>query len=90
MAATLAKGTSIINNAAQEPEVSDLCYFLNKMGAKISGIGTSIITVEGVSKLNSIEYSVCSDPALLIMLVPLAKVAAIMTFSVAVTVTWSK
>ncbi|SSC09006.1 UDP-N-acetylglucosamine 1-carboxyvinyltransferase [bacterium endosymbiont of Bathymodiolus sp. 5 South] len=61
MAATLAKGTSIINNAAQEPEVSDLCYFLNKMGAKISGIGTSIITVEGVSKLNSIEYSVCSD-----------------------------
>jgi UDP-N-acetylglucosamine 1-carboxyvinyltransferase len=38
MAATLAKGTSIINNAAQEPEVSDLCYFLNKMGAKISGL----------------------------------------------------
>lgn len=61
MAATLAKGTTTINNAAQEPEVSDLCNCLNKMGAKITGIGTLIITIEGVEKLNGIQYSVCSD-----------------------------
>lgn len=61
MAATLAKGTTIINNAAQEPEISDLCHCLNKMGAKISGISTSIIIVESVSKLNGVKYSVCSD-----------------------------
>ena len=48
MAATLAQGTTTINNAAQEPEISDLCNCLNKMGAKISGIGTSTVTIEGV------------------------------------------
>ncbi|CAB9541581.1 UDP-N-acetylglucosamine 1-carboxyvinyltransferase (EC 2.5.1.7) [uncultured Gammaproteobacteria bacterium] len=61
MAATLAQGTTTINNAAQEPEISDLSYCLNKMGAKISGIGTSVIVVEGVKKLNGVQYSVCSD-----------------------------
>ncbi|KAA0446171.1 MAG: UDP-N-acetylglucosamine 1-carboxyvinyltransferase [Candidatus Thioglobus sp.] len=61
MAATLAKGTTTINNAAQEPEVSDLCHCLNKMGAKISGIGTLIITIEGVKKLHGTDYFVCSD-----------------------------
>ncbi|CAC9434878.1 UDP-N-acetylglucosamine 1-carboxyvinyltransferase (EC 2.5.1.7) [uncultured Gammaproteobacteria bacterium] len=61
MAATLAKGTTTINNAAQEPEVSDLCFYLNKMGAKISGIGTSIIIIEGVKNLEGVQYSVCSD-----------------------------
>ncbi len=61
MAATLAKDTTTISNAAQEPEISDLCHCLNKMGAKISGINTSNIIVKGVSKLNGVEYSVCSD-----------------------------
>lgn len=61
MAATLAKGTTTINNAAQEPEIADLCHCLNKMGAKISGIGTLIITIEGVEKLSGVQYSVCPD-----------------------------
>lgn len=61
MAATLAKGTTVINNAAQEPEVCDLCFFLNKMGAEISGIGTSILTIKGVKKLNGVDYTVCPD-----------------------------
>ncbi|HIG89352.1 MAG TPA: UDP-N-acetylglucosamine 1-carboxyvinyltransferase, partial [Candidatus Thioglobus sp.] len=61
MAATLAQGTTTINNAAQEPEISDLCTCLNKMGAKISGIGTSTVTIEGVKNLNGITYSVCPD-----------------------------
>ncbi len=53
MAATLAEGTTIIENAAKEPEVSDLAYFLNKMGAKISGIGTDILEIEGVDQLGT-------------------------------------
>ncbi|WXU00854.1 MAG: UDP-N-acetylglucosamine 1-carboxyvinyltransferase [Catillopecten margaritatus gill symbiont] len=61
MAATLAKGTTTISNAAQEPEVSDLCHCLNKMGAKITGIGTSVITIKGVKSLKGVQYSVCSD-----------------------------
>lgn len=61
MAATLAKGVTTINNAAQEPEVSDLCYCLNEMGAKITGIGTSVVTIEGVKKINSVTYAVCPD-----------------------------
>ncbi len=61
MAAVLAKGITTINNAAQEPEISDLCNCLNKMGAKISGIGSLIITIEGVEKLHGVQYSVCSD-----------------------------
>jgi len=63
MAATLAEGTTIIENAAKEPEVSDLAYFLNKMGAKISGIGTDILTVEGVEKLGvpNLHYDILPD-----------------------------
>ncbi|MDD5580832.1 MAG: UDP-N-acetylglucosamine 1-carboxyvinyltransferase [Methylobacter sp.] len=63
MAATLAEGITIIENAAREPEVSDLAYFLNKMGAKISGIGTDVLVIEGVEKLGekSIHYDILPD-----------------------------
>ena len=61
MAATLAKGTTTINNAAQEPEVTDLIHCLNKMGAKISGTNTSTLVIEGVDHLNSVNYSICPD-----------------------------
>jgi len=61
MAATLAKGTTTINNAAQEPEVTDLILCLKKMGAKISGENTSTIVVEGVDNLNGIDYAICPD-----------------------------
>ncbi|AEF99138.1 UDP-N-acetylglucosamine 1-carboxyvinyltransferase [Methylomonas methanica] len=63
MAATLAEGTTIIENAAKEPEVSDLAHFLNKMGAKITGIGTDILTVEGVDKLGvpNLHYNILPD-----------------------------
>lgn len=63
MAATLADGITIIENAAKEPEVNDLAYFLNKMGAKISGIGTDVLTIEGVDKLGveSVHYDVMPD-----------------------------
>ena len=61
MAATLAKGTTTINNAAQEPEVTDLIYCLKKMGAKITGENTSTLVIEGVDHLSGVEYSVCPD-----------------------------
>jgi len=61
MAATLAKGTTTINNAAQEPEVTDLILCLKKMGAKIIGENTSTIVVQGVDHLNGIDYSICPD-----------------------------
>lgn len=63
MAATLAEGVTIIENAAKEPEVSDLAHFLNKMGAKITGIGTDILTVEGVDKLGvpNLHYDILPD-----------------------------
>ena len=61
MAAVLAKGKTIINNAAQEPEVIDLCNFLNKMGAQISGIGTKVLEINGVEELKSTDYSVMND-----------------------------
>ena len=61
MAATLAEGTTILHNSAKEPEIYDLCTCLNRMGAKISGIGTSTLTIEGVKHLNGIQYSVCPD-----------------------------
>ncbi|MFN3234885.1 MAG: UDP-N-acetylglucosamine 1-carboxyvinyltransferase [Gammaproteobacteria bacterium] len=61
MAATLAEGTTIIRNAAREPEVYDLAQCLNKMGAKISGAGTATITIEGVDQLHGGEYHVISD-----------------------------
>ena len=61
MAATLAEGRTIINNAACEPEVTDLADFLNKMGAKITGAGTEIIIIDGVEKLHGGEYTVLAD-----------------------------
>jgi UDP-N-acetylglucosamine 1-carboxyvinyltransferase len=61
MAATLAKGTTILENAAKEPELVDLANFLNQMGASISGAGTDTIVIEGVSELNAASYSVMQD-----------------------------
>jgi UDP-N-acetylglucosamine 1-carboxyvinyltransferase len=61
MAATLARGTTVIENAAQEPEVVDLAEFLISMGAKIEGAGGNTITVEGVESLHGTEYSVLPD-----------------------------
>lgn len=63
MAAVLAEGTTILENAAKEPEVSDLAHFLNKMGAKISGIDTDILTIEGVTKLGAknVHYDILPD-----------------------------
>ncbi len=61
MAAVLADGESILENAAREPEVNDLAHLLNKMGAKISGIGTDTLTVTGVSELHGCHYRVMPD-----------------------------
>ncbi|MCX7326269.1 MAG: UDP-N-acetylglucosamine 1-carboxyvinyltransferase [Hyphomicrobiales bacterium] len=61
MAAVLARGTTMIENAAREPEVVDLAHFLIKMGAKIQGAGTSVITIEGVSSLRGARHSVVPD-----------------------------
>jgi UDP-N-acetylglucosamine 1-carboxyvinyltransferase len=61
MAATLADGTTVIENAAREPEVVDLADCLNSMGAKVSGAGTDTITIEGVERLGGTRYSVLPD-----------------------------
>jgi UDP-N-acetylglucosamine 1-carboxyvinyltransferase len=61
MAAALAKGTTIIESAACEPEVADLANCLNAMGAKISGIGSPRLVIEGVKELKPITYSVIGD-----------------------------
>ncbi len=61
MAATLAKGTTVIENAAREPEVIDLAAFLNAMGARITGAGTSRIEVEGVDELHPTRHAVIPD-----------------------------
>jgi UDP-N-acetylglucosamine 1-carboxyvinyltransferase len=61
MAATLAKGTTIIENAAQEPEVIDLANCLNAMGAKIEGAGTATLVIEGVERLSGTSYEVLPD-----------------------------
>jgi len=61
MAAVLAEGTTLIENAAREPEVTDLANFLNQAGAKIAGIGTDILTIQGVALLKGIEYSIIPD-----------------------------
>jgi len=63
MAAVLAEGTTIIENAAKEPEVTDLAHFLNKMGAKITGIGTDVLVIEGVEKLGAenVHYDILPD-----------------------------
>ncbi len=61
LAAVLAKGQTTIGNAASEPHVQDLCRCLNAMGAKISGIGTNLIEIEGVSSLGGAEYTIGPD-----------------------------
>ena len=61
MAATLASGTTVIENAAQEPEVVDLANFLVSMGARITGAGTNTIIVEGVERLHGTKYTVLPD-----------------------------
>ncbi len=61
MAATLAEGTTIINNAAKEPEISDLSKLLIKMGANIEGFGTKKIVINGVEKLKSCSYKIMPD-----------------------------
>ena len=61
MAATLAQGTTILENAAREPEVEDLARFLNRMGARIEGAGTDVITIEGVERLEGTHHRVLPD-----------------------------
>ncbi|MEM0909515.1 MAG: UDP-N-acetylglucosamine 1-carboxyvinyltransferase [Pseudomonadota bacterium] len=61
MAATLADGTTIIENAAREPEIVDLANCLNAMGAKVSGAGTDTISIEGVEQLHGCDYSILPD-----------------------------
>jgi len=61
MAATLAQGTTVIQNAAREPEIADVADCLNKMGARISGAGTTQIVIEGVAKLNGARHAVLPD-----------------------------
>jgi UDP-N-acetylglucosamine 1-carboxyvinyltransferase len=61
MAASLANGRTILRNAAREPEVVDLCHFLNAMGAQVSGIGTETIIIDGVEALHGCEYRVVAD-----------------------------
>jgi UDP-N-acetylglucosamine 1-carboxyvinyltransferase len=61
MAAVLATGTSVIENAAQEPEIVDLADFLNAMGAKVAGAGSNTITIEGVERLHAADFSVLPD-----------------------------
>lgn len=61
MAAVLAEGRTVIENAASEPHIQDLCHMLNQMGAKISGIGSNILTVDGVKSLGGAEYRIGAD-----------------------------
>lgn len=61
MAATLAEGTTVIENAAREPEIVDLANYLNKMGAKVFGAGTETIRIEGVDHLQAVEHPIILD-----------------------------
>jgi UDP-N-acetylglucosamine 1-carboxyvinyltransferase len=61
MAAVRAKGTTVIENAAREPEIADLAAFLNRMGARVLGAGTSTIVIEGVDELSAVDHSVIPD-----------------------------
>lgn len=61
MAATLAKGTTVIENAAREPEIVDLALFLNEMGAKVRGAGTETLTIVGVDQLRGAKHNVVQD-----------------------------
>ena len=61
MAATLAEGVTVLRNAASEPHVQDLCAMINSMGGNISGIGSNILTIQGVKKLHGTEFTIGSD-----------------------------
>ncbi len=61
MAAVIAKGTTILRNAASEPHVQELCHFLNKLGAKIENIGSNTLHIQGVYKLHGGEYTIGAD-----------------------------
>jgi UDP-N-acetylglucosamine 1-carboxyvinyltransferase len=61
MAAVLAEGTTVLENAAREPEVVDLAHCLNAMGARVSGAGTDVITIEGVSALHGARHRIMAD-----------------------------
>src|SRR5690606_25711989 len=61
MAAALAKGQTTLENVACEPEVEELALFLNKMGARISGAGTSRIEIEGVDELSGVDHAILPD-----------------------------
>lgn len=61
MAAALAEGSTILRNAASEPHVQDLCAMINSMGGKISGIGSNVITIQGVKKLHGTEFTIGAD-----------------------------
>ena len=61
MAASLAEGVTIVENAAEEPEIVDLANYLNKMGAKIRGAGTDTIRIEGVKELHGADYTIIPD-----------------------------
>ena len=61
MASVLAKGTTVIDNAAREPEIVDICTMLQKMGAQIEGVGTSTLVIEGVEALSPVEHTTVPD-----------------------------
>lgn len=61
MAASMARGKTVMHNAAREPHVVDLINFLNKMGAKIEGGGTDVVVLNGVEELHPVSYSICAD-----------------------------
>lgn len=61
MAAVTAQGTTVIRNAASEPHVQDLCHFLNSLGAQIEGIGSNVLTIQGVERLRGGEYTIGAD-----------------------------
>ncbi len=61
MASVLARGTTVIDNAAREPEIVDICRMLTDMGAQIGGVGTSTLEVQGVDRLNPVDHATISD-----------------------------
>ncbi len=61
MAAVLAKGTTVLRNAASEPHVQDLCHMLNRLGARIEGIGSNVLTIHGVDRLSGGEFTIGPD-----------------------------
>ena len=61
MASVLAEGVTVIENAAREPEITDLANFLSQMGAQIEGVGTSRLSIKGVETLTPVTYSVMPD-----------------------------